>query len=79
MSRQRRVRIEVVLALLSLTLGVFSLFNPQWIENLFETSPDAGSGSAEWSLALAFGIAAVVFAVVARFEWRRLGTQVSTL
>jgi hypothetical protein len=45
---------------------------PDWIELLFDADPDGGNGSAEWGIVIAFAAAAIIFAVLARFEYRRL-------
>lgn len=73
MTRAPTVRfwIEVFLAACSALATVLSLIWPQWIEALFEASPDAGDGSAERLIAIAFLIATVVFSWFARSEWRR--------
>ena len=42
-----------------------------WIEILFEVEPDAGSGALEWAIAGGLLVVGVVFAVLARAEWRR--------
>jgi hypothetical protein len=73
MTRSPTVRfwIEAFLAVCSAVATVLSLIWPQWIEAIFEASPDAGDGSAEWGIALAFLVATVVFSWLARREWRQ--------
>jgi hypothetical protein len=45
---------------------------PQWIEELTGLEPDAGSGALEWIIAGVFLVAAVVSALLARRDHRRL-------
>jgi len=72
---RRRLRIEVVLAVISATLCVLTLVFPEWIEELTGLEPDAGSGALEWIIAGVFLIAAVVSGVLARLDYRRLATD----
>jgi ABC-type thiamin/hydroxymethylpyrimidine transport system permease subunit len=70
-----RVRIEVVLAVISAALCVLTLVFPEWIEELTGLEPDAGSGALEWLVAGVFLVAAVVAAVLARRDYRRLAAD----
>ena len=70
-----RLRIEVVLAVISAALCILTLVIPQWIEELTGLEPDAGSGALEWIIAGVFLVAAVVSAVLARRDYRRLATD----
>jgi hypothetical protein len=70
-----RLRIEVVLAVISAALCVLTLVFPQWIEELTGLEPDAGSGALEWIIAGVFLTAAVVSAVLARRDYRRLAAH----
>jgi ABC-type thiamin/hydroxymethylpyrimidine transport system permease subunit len=72
---RRRLRIEVVLAVISAVLGVLTLVFPQWIEELTRLEPDAGSGALEWIIAGIFLLAAAVSAVLARRDYRRLAAH----
>lgn len=54
------VRIATALGVLSAVAAVAATIDPQWIESLFEVSPDGGSGESELGLAVAFGAAAVI-------------------
>jgi ABC-type thiamin/hydroxymethylpyrimidine transport system permease subunit len=72
---RRRLRIEVVLAVISAVLCVLTLVFPEWIEELTGLEPDAGSGALEWIIAGAFLVAAVVSAVLARRDYRRLAAD----
>jgi hypothetical protein len=69
---RRRLRVEVVLAGLSTVLCVLTLVLPEWIEALTGLEPDAGSGELEWVVAGIFLVGAVVAAVLARRDYRRL-------
>ena len=69
---RRRLRIEVVLAVISTVLCILTLVIPQWIEELTGLEPDAGSGALEWVIAGVFLVAAVVAALLARRDYRRL-------
>ena len=73
-------RLEMAVALTSVALFALTLVVPQWIEMLFDASPDRGDGSAErWVVSALFGLAAVLAAVLARRERRRLGSTGVTL
>jgi hypothetical protein len=69
---RRRLRIEVVLTVVTAALCVLTLVAPEWIEELTGLEPDAGSGALEWTIAGAFLVAAAVCAVLARRDHRRL-------
>ena len=72
---RRRLRIEVVLAGISAALCILTLVFPEWIEALTGLEPDAGSGALEWIVAGVFLAAAVVSAVLARRDYRRLAAH----
>ena len=72
---RRRLRIEVVLAVVSAILCALTLVFPKWIEELTGFEPDAGSGALEWIIAGLFLVAAVVAAVLARRDYRRLAAH----
>ena len=67
-----RLRIEVVLTIISAMLFALTAVFPQWIEELTGLEPDAGSGALEWLIAGAFFVAAVISAVLARRDYRLL-------
>jgi hypothetical protein len=67
-----RFWVECALAGLAAVLAVLTAIWPDWIELLFDADPDGGNGSAEWGIVIAFVAAAIIFAVLARFEHRRL-------
>ena len=72
---RRRLRVEVVLAVISAILCALTLVFPQWIEELTGLEPDAGSGALEWIIAGVFLVSAVVSAVLARRDHRRLAAD----
>jgi hypothetical protein len=72
---RRRLRIEVVLAIISAALCILTLVTPEWIEALTGLEPDSGSGALEWVVAGVFLVAAGVSAGLARRDYRRLGAD----
>lgn len=74
-----RFWLEAVLGACSAIAFLLSLIVPQWIEVIFEQSPDAGDGSSEWGVTLALFVVTVVLAWLARTDWRRAGRQANTL
>ena len=73
MKRQlrRRFWIEIGAAAVSFVLLVLTLVTEEWIEAIFEASPDGGSGELEWLITGGFVTATVISLVLARLEWRR--------
>ena len=65
-----RFWIEVILAACSAIATALSIVWPQWIEAIFEESPDGGDGSAERLVAVLFLAATIAFSWLARKEWR---------
>jgi len=72
MSLRTRMWIEALLAAVAAVLTAVTLIWPDWIELLFDASPDGGDGSAERAIAIAWLLAAIVFGGLARSDWRRL-------
>jgi hypothetical protein len=73
---RRRLRLEIVLAVLSAVMCALTLVVPEWIEELTGGwEPDSGSGALEWIIAGGFLLAAVVSAVLARRDYRRLAAH----
>jgi hypothetical protein len=72
---RRKLRIEAVLAGVSAMLFVLTLVFPEWIEAMTGLEPDAGSGALELVVAGAFLVAAMVSAVLARRNQRRLAAH----
>jgi hypothetical protein len=63
--------VELALAVVSALLTVLTMDWPDWIEGLFGVDPDAGSGSREWGITLAFVVATVALAAFTGRTWRR--------
>jgi hypothetical protein len=74
---RRRYWFELGLAVLAGALAVLTLVNREWIEVLFGIDPDEGSGALEWGIVFALGGVALISAVVARAERRRVIPQLS--
>jgi hypothetical protein len=64
-------KLEAGLAGLSALLFLLTLAWRDWIEIVFGVDPDHGNGSLEWIIVALTAAAAVVFAALARAEWRR--------
>ena len=62
---------EVILACIASVLAVLTFVWPDWLERVTGLHPDAHSGSLEWILAMACGLAALLLGTLARREWRR--------
>lgn len=75
MSRKTRFWIETTLAALSAVLFLLTIIWKDWIEIVFGVEPDNGDGSAEWMIAVGTALVAIIFAVLARIEWRRLRAE----
>ena len=73
MVRKVRTRFWIELVTTSITgcLAVITLLWHDWIEIVFGQDPDRGNGSVEWLIFAIFAVAAAVFAIAARLEWRR--------
>jgi hypothetical protein len=69
-----RVRIEALLSAIFAAMAILTSFWPDWIE-VFGWDPDHGDGSLEWALVAAFGVLAVIAALLARRELRRMRTS----
>jgi hypothetical protein len=63
--------IEAVLAAASAGSLALTLLWHDWIEIIFGIEPDNSSGSLEWIIVVACLFVAIVFALLARQEWRR--------
>jgi hypothetical protein len=74
MRRRLKVRlsVEVLLGLASLTLGILTAINREWIEELTGLEPDAGSGALELGIVFALALGAIVFGALAVRDGRRL-------
>ena len=72
-SRSWLYRAEVAISVISVAMFVATMIDPQWIETLFDESPDGGDGSAErWLVGGGFLITALVAAMLAWRERRRV-------
>jgi hypothetical protein len=73
MSKKVRTRFWVEIALTLLTSGLFvlTLVEREWIELVFGVEPDHGDGSLEWAIVVVLLVATILFAWLARAEWRR--------
>jgi hypothetical protein len=65
-------RIEAVLAAVTGTLGIITIFWHDWIEILTGWDPDHGNGGAEAVLIVALLAVSVTCAVLARRAYRRI-------
>jgi hypothetical protein len=63
--------IELLLSIISALLAALTIAWSDWIEGIFEVDPDAGSGSSEWGITLAFIVVTLMLAALARRTWRR--------
>ena len=70
MSNRTRAVIECFLAGLALVGAVVTAIFPTWFEALFESSPDSGSGALEWTVVLILAVAFLLFAILARRDFR---------
>ena len=64
--------IPAIALVIASAVALLSVIDPHWIESIFNTSPDEGSGESEWAItAVAVGIALVCL-FVASWRWRRI-------
>jgi hypothetical protein len=65
----RRLRplfwVEAILAVLTLSLGVLTIFWDDWIEGIFGFNPDQGDGSFEKELVIGLFVVTVLLAALA--------------
>lgn len=73
--RRLRMRIEIVFAIVFALLGVATIMDPQWIEQMLRVDPDYGSGEAEAGLAVGFWVASLVVSLLAWRDWRSLEAE----
>jgi hypothetical protein len=71
MARGARFWIEAALATLTTVLFVVTLISREWIEAVFNVDPDGGDGSLEWIIVGVLFALSLIFAAMARAEWRR--------
>ena len=81
MRRTTRVwlyRFEMTSSIVGIALFVLTLVDPQWIERWFDESPDSNDGSFErWLVGGAFFVAALIAAMLARRDRRKLAASPS--
>lgn len=69
---------ECVVLLITMTLWVITITEPDWVERLLPgVAPDGGDGSLEWSMVAVGLLVILVLAVAAFAEWRRPRTDTS--
>jgi hypothetical protein len=66
-----RFWVEAALATVTALFTVVTLFSHEWIEIVFGVDPDGGSGLLEWAIVFAMAAGTLLFALLARAEWRR--------
>ena len=75
MGRNFTLRFWLAAAAFSVSTVLFALTAtwPNWIELLFHTDPDQGSGRLEWVILIISLAVSLWSAVLAWREWRRIG------
>jgi len=66
----RRFWLELALSGLFAVAAVLTAIIPEWVEVFFGIEPDAGGGAFEVAMTVGLLVVAVVFALVARIEFR---------
>ena len=66
---------QVAATVLCAVLLVLTLAVPQWIEILFGSEPDGGSGEAEWGIVLALAAVTAVSGGLTMRTWRRAAAE----
>jgi hypothetical protein len=67
--------VESSLAFVTTFLAVLTLVWRDWVEGVFGFDPDQHNGSFEWELVGVCFVAAVLFSLLARREWRKAGLR----
>src|SRR5579862_850712 len=70
--------VESALSLIALFLAVLTLAWRDWIEGVFGFDPDHHNGSFEWKLVIVCALLTVLFAALARREWRRAPSRAAS-
>jgi len=63
--------VELSLSVISAALTVLTFAWPDWIEGIFDVDPDAGTGSSEWGITLAFVAVTLALTALTGRTWRR--------
>jgi hypothetical protein len=63
--------VDAVLAFLTLSLGVLTIFWDDWIEGILGFDPDHGDGSFEKELVIGLFMVAVLLSGLAARSWRK--------
>jgi hypothetical protein len=64
--------VPCVFSVLAVLATVATAIQPQWIEKVFDESPDAGSGESEWWITAIVAAVALASLVVTRWRWRAI-------
>jgi hypothetical protein len=75
--QNRRFWTEIALGAASGAGAILTLVVPDWIEAVFGVDPDRSSGALEWLFVVVLVAATLVFASLARREWRRPAFEAS--
>ena len=80
MKRAMRFRfwLEIGMATITGIMFLITLIVRDWIEVVFNVSLDNYSGSAEWMIVGVLFVVTITLSVLARYEWRRAQTTMST-
>jgi tetrahydromethanopterin S-methyltransferase subunit E len=73
-----RFWLEISMATITGLLFVVTLIWRNWIEIVFNVSLDNGTGSFEWLVVGVLFVATIALSILARNEWRRAQTTIST-
>lgn len=73
-----RFWLKVSMATITSFLLVLTLVWEDWIEEVFRVSPDAGNGSWERWIVGTLCVVTIGLFVMARYEWRRTRSSLST-
>jgi hypothetical protein len=73
-----RFWLEIVMATVTGILFLITLIVRDWIEIVFNVSLDNYSGSAEWMIVGVLLVMTIALSVLARYEWRRAQSTIST-
>jgi len=69
--------IEALLASGNAVVLVQTILRKEWIEDLFNIQPDAGSGALEWTIVTVTVVLTAVFLALSRREWQRYALRSS--